>query len=353
MIYFDVSTLNPEKITGVGVYMQQLLRHFHARGEPVQPVLKLSRWKKKENIEKILPQKSIRYLLPFSFYGAEDLYHGPDFKLSTQGKFKRVVTVHDMVVFEKKYNAPDFYHKGISELTKTLTAEKLDAVLVNSEFTKKEVLKHFPHLHDRIHTTYLGCQRERPTKSVAALQLPEKYILFIGTLEKRKNVLGVIEAFAKFKKMAGTDHKLVLAGGAGFEADKIEMGIQGSECVNDILKLNYVSDAHMHELYSRADVFLFPSFYEGFGIPVLEAMALGCPVVASSGGALEEICGDAALLASPEDTESLARHLQAITTDADIRQDLVKKAFNRSSRFTWEKCALDTAAVYKSLLGKI
>lgn len=352
MIYFDVSTLNPEKITGVGVYMLQLLKHFHAQGLPVQPVLKLSRLKNKDGIEKILPQKNCRYLLPWSFYSSDDIYHGPDFKLSTQGRFKRVVTVHDMVVFEKKYNAPDFYHKGIADLTKTLTAERLEGVLVNSEFTKSEVLKHFPHLKEKIHVTYLGCQRDKPVHHVNSLELPEKYILFLGTLEKRKNVVGVIEAFNKFKKMTGAEHKLVLAGGNGFGVEEIGRAIESSEFKGDIVRLYYVSDAHMHELYSRADAFLFPSFYEGFGIPVLEAMALGCPVVSSLGGALEEICADAALLARPDDIDGLARHLKTLVEDSEVRAEITKKAFNRSTQFTWEKCAQETAKVYKDLLGK-
>jgi glycosyltransferase involved in cell wall biosynthesis len=257
-----------------------------------------------------------------------------------------------MVVFEQKYNEPAFYQKGIRDLTATLQQKNVSAVIVNSDFTKSEVLKYFPELSDRTHRTYLGCQREKPHRTENHLDLPENYVLYLGTLEKRKNTLGLIQAFEKFKEQGFADYKLILAGGNGFESEKIEDAIRVSKFSADIERLYYVSDAHIHELYTRAKVFLFPSFYEGFGIPVLEAMALDCPVITSSGGALQEICGKAALFAAAEDSSALAGHLVKLAQDSSLRGDLVKLGFNRSSAFSWEKCATETIAVYKKLLEK-
>lgn len=348
MIYFDVSTLSPHKTTGVGVYMMELLKQFHHQGVEIQPVVKVSRLKNRQAIAQALPQKKCNLLFPYTFSGC-DLYHGPDFKLSTRGNFPRVVTVHDMVVFAQKYNAPDFYRKGIADLTRVLNSD-LAAVVVNSHFTKNEVVKYFPHLSEKIHVTYLGCERPAPRQPLENLDLPEKYILFLGTLEKRKNLRGVIEAFEHFKRQ-GFPHKLVLAGKEAFGFAEVQALLERSEFKNDVHRLYYVSDAQIHSLYSRAEAFLFPSFYEGFGIPVLEAMALGCPVVTSTGGALDEITGEAALKAEATDSLALGEHLVRLVREASLREEMRTRGRAQAALFSWEKCARETLAVYEQVLG--
>lgn len=350
-LYFDVSTLNPQKVTGVGVYMLQLLRHFKAHPDvELWPVLKLSRLKNKSAIESTLGL-SCRPLLPWTLFpGAESVFHGPDFKLNTWGPFPRIVTVHDMVVFEEKYNRPDFYLKGIREMTRVLTAPGLDAVIVNSEFTKKEVLRFFPHLSERIYVTHLGCNRAQETVT-HSLDLPEKYVLYLGTLEKRKNVSGVLKAF-EILKSQGAPEKLVLAGGWGFGAEEIQAQMAASAYKSDIIHLSYVPDGKLAELYSRARAFFFPSWYEGFGIPVLEAMALGCPVVTSQGGALQEVCGDAALFADPADPENMAQVLKQVLSQPELREKMQKQGRERAAQFTWERCAEKTLQVYRQVLGR-
>lgn len=353
-IYFDISTLNPKKVTGVGVYMLQLLHHFSMNNElEVVPSLKLSRLKNKKRIESILPQKKAQLLAPYKLFSEKQaLYHGPDFKLNLRGGMPRVVTIHDMVVFAEKFNRPEFYQKGIKDMTRVLNSSSLSAVIVNSEFTKNEVLRFFPHLKERIHVTYLGCNRsEFPASSSNTLNLPEKYILFLGTLEKRKNVVGVIRAFEILKKQ-GFQEKLVLAGAWGFGEDEIQTAIETSPAKDHIVHLNYVSNEQLQELYRRAQVFFFPSLYEGFGIPVLEAMSANCPVVASSGGALEEICADAALHVDPNDPQIMARAVSQVLHNQSLAEELRQKGSQRIKKFTWEQCALDTIKVYKEVLRK-
>lgn len=332
--------------------MLQLLRHFMATpGLQVVPVLKISRFKNKKNIESLVGHKCSALFPWMIFPGKDSLYLGPDFKLNTWGLLPRVVMIHDMVVFEEKYNQPDFYLKGIREMTEVLSASALDAVLVNSEFTKSQVLKFFPHLQGRIHVTYLGCNRTNPASLQRAMTLPEKYILFLGTLEKRKNVLGVIRAFEVFKSRGG-EEKLVLGGAWGFASQEIQKALEESPFKKDIVHLSYVPDENISELYQRAQVFFFPSWYEGFGIPVLEAMSLGCPVITSQGGALQEVCGDAALLVDPAHPEQMAEVLTRLLSDDNLREDLKKKGLERSKNFTWEKCAQDTLQVFKKVLRK-
>lgn len=351
-ILFDVSTLNPQKVTGVGVYMLQLLRHLPAQDKALEvvPVVKVSRFKILKKLSSFLGT-SCKILWPWSLSSGPSVYHGPDFKLNTRG-LPRVVTVHDMVVFEKTYNAPEFYRKGIAEMTSVLQAPDLAAVLVNSEFTKSQVIKFFPHLQGRVHVTYLGCNRipEAQTSTIRP-SLPESFILFLGTLEKRKNVLGVIQAFELLKEQ-GFGEKLVLAGAWGYEAEKIQNAIEQSKFKADIIHLNYVNDAEMGELYQRARVFFFPSWYEGFGIPVLEAMSAGCPVVTSRGGALEEICGGAAVLVSPEDPQDMVRGLKEALAEEE-RRELRARGKARAQGFTWEKCAQKTYEIYQHVLEKL
>lgn len=350
-IYFDISTLNPQKVTGVGVYMLQLLRQFATKANvEVEPVVKISRLKNKSKIEAILANFKVGLLLPFKIFAEKkSLYHGPDFKLNVFGFLPRVVTVHDMVVFEGKYNRPEFYLKGMRDLTKVLNSSRVSGVIVNSEFTKTEVLKYFPHLQDKIHVTYLGCNRtvEKETRDLA---LPEKYILFLGTLEKRKNLLGVVQAFEKLKAK-GLEHKLVLAGAWGYQGEEIKEAIEKSPFRDDITHLSYVPDKNIQELYKRASVFFFPSWYEGFGIPALEAMALGCPVVISSGGALQEVCADAALAVNPADASEMANALEKLLSDDVLRKSMIEKGLMRVQGFTWERCAEQTIEVYKKILG--
>lgn len=350
-IYFDVSTLNPQKVTGVGVYMLQLLRCFvNQNGVELIPSVKLSRIKNKKNIETLLPQKTCKVLSPVKFFAEPGaLYHGPDFKMNVCGRIPRVVTIHDMVVFEEKYNHPEFYKKGIGEMTKVLSSSSLDAVIVNSQFTKSQVLRFFPHLQDRIYVTYLGCNRTTAVSNPFTLELPEKYILFLGTLEKRKNVLGLIKAFEVLRSQ-GFQEKLVLAGAWGFGSEEIQKVLASSPAKDHILHLNYVPDESLSELYHRAQLFFFPSWYEGFGIPVLEAMTLGCPVVTSSGGALQEVCGDAALFADPANIQEMVETLKKVLSEKTLRESLQEKGLVRARKFTWEQCAQDTLHVYKKVL---
>lgn len=334
--------------------MLQLLRHFSAQKElEVVPVLKLSRIKNRKAIESIIPGESVDLMVPWKLLaGKESLYHGPDFKLNVRGPFPRVVTIHDMVVFEEKYNRPDFFLRGIREMTEVLNSSSLAAVIVNSEFTKSQVLKYFPQWRERIHVTYLGCDREAVNPAEYSLALPEKYILFLGTLEKRKNVLGALRAFEILKAQGNRPEKLILAGAWGFGSEEIQRAIETSPVKEDIVHLNYVPDNKIAELYQRAHLFFFPSWYEGFGIPALEAMALGCPVVTSRGGALQEVCGEAALLVDPGNPDEMAQTLDKVLSDGILRESFVAKGLARARQFTWKKCAEETLEVYKKIVRK-
>lgn len=353
-ILLDVSTLNPQKVTGVGVYMQQLLQHLPVVSPDVElvPVVKVSRFRKLKKIQNFIGKKC-RILFPWKIFSTEKtLYHGPDFKLNTRGNLPLVATVHDMVVFEQKYNHEDFYEKGIADLSAVLLSPHLSAVIVNTEFTKKEVLKYFPNLQGKVYVTYFGCNRVASADlTQKKLDLPENYFLFLGTLEKRKNVLGVIKAFEIYKKSDGPGH-LVFAGAWGFGADDIKAALAKSEYKDFIQRLDYVPNEMLPELYARAQAFVFPSFYEGFGLPVLEAMQLGCPVVTSDHGALAEVSGDAAILVDCQSPEKIAEGLHQVL-DKNLREQLKAQGYKQAQKFTWEECAKKTYEVYRQVVRNV
>ncbi len=180
-------------------------------------------------------------------------------------------------------------------------------------------------------------------------------ILFIGRLEKRKNILNLIEAFGIFKesrKLQATclpdrqaSHRLILAGKAGFGFDKIKRRAERSEYGKDIILKGYVSKREKEELYQNADVFVTPSLYEGFGLPILEAMSYGVPVICSDNSSLPEVAGSAGLLVDPNNTQEIAEAINRVLNNVDLREEMVKRGFENAKKFSWEKCARETMEV--------
>jgi glycosyltransferase involved in cell wall biosynthesis len=173
----------------------------------------------------------------------------------------------------------------------------------------------------------------------------EKIVLHVGAIQRRKNVARLVEAF----ELVDSDWQLVLAGSAGYGAAKILARVSAARSRERIRVLGYVSGSELSSWYARAGVFAFPSLDEGFGMPVLEAMAAGTPVITSNRAALPEVAGDAAWLVNPEDTDELAGALVALTRDADRRAELSRRGLARAARFTWPDAVSKTWEVYCEL----
>ena len=180
-------------------------------------------------------------------------------------------------------------------------------------------------------------------------KIKKPYILFIGTLEPRKNVQMLIQAFNNLKKEHNLPHQLVLVGGNGWMCDDILKEIESSDYKNDIIRPGYVADADLPAFINGADVFVYPSFYEGFGLPILEAMQCGTSVITSHVSSMPEVGGKACLYIDPNDKTELSEQIYKVVSDVSLQKDLSEKGIEQSKNFSWEKCARETLKVYQKV----
>ena len=218
--------------------------------------------------------------------------------------------------------------------------------LAISEFTKREIVDILGVPAEKIEVVPCACaeriKRAGDPAALAALRekydLPERYVLFVGNSNPRKNLGRMIRAFAEMKERTGLDHRLVIAGEQGwrFDRDKALEGIRHRE---DIRFIGFVADEDMPALYTGAALFAFPTLYEGFGVPVLEAQRCGVPVMTSNVSALPETAGDGAIYADPYDVESMTAAMQRVLEDKALAAELVKKGYENAKRFSWQASA--------------
>ncbi|MGK7895014.1 MAG: glycosyltransferase family 4 protein, partial [Xenococcus sp. (in: cyanobacteria)] len=234
-----------------------------------------------------------------------------------------------------------------------------DLVITISQNSKKEIIEHFRVAPNRIFVTplasryspnYLSTQSNEREKPYVEYNFSKPYLLFVSTLEPRKNITNLISAFNFLKQQHKIDHYLVLIGQKGWQYKSIFMSIENSPWKSYIHHLNYLTDELVALFYSKADVFVYPSYYEGFGLPVLEAMTLGAPVVTSNTSSLPEVVGDAALLIDPNDPIQLAEAILKVIRDSQLRQELIAKGKERTKLFSWERTARETLQAYRTII---
>jgi glycosyltransferase involved in cell wall biosynthesis len=250
---------------------------------------------------------------------------------------RSVVTFHDLFVLSSEYSTPDFRARFAAQAREAAT--RADAIIAVSEFTKSQVTALLGVDARKVWVVHHGIRELalRPTPR-------EKIILAVGAIQKRKNTARLVEAF----ESVDAAWSLVLAGSAGFGSQEILGRIESSRARDRIAVTGYLSPAELASWYSRASVFAFPSLDEGFGMPVLEAMAAGIPVITSNRSALPEVAGDAAVLVDPVDTPALANALCQLTRDEDLRAELVARGLARAQLFTWERAVRETWQVYQN-----
>jgi len=273
---------------------------------------------------------------------------------------RSVLTIHD-ILFESH---PEFFppfHRWLLKRFIPFSARRATMVISVSEFTKKELVKYYRVPEEKIAVIYEGASaayapvenKDLIAATLRRYKIHKKYILFVGRIEPRKNLTGILEGFDFVKKRGHTDVCLVIVG----QQDKIFQESTLSEAVrrmglsSDVLFTGGVSEKDLAILYNGALVLAYPAFAEGFGLPVLEAMACGTPVITSNTTSLPEVVGDAAVLINPQDHGEIARSLEQVLADEALRRALSAKGLKRSETFTWEKAAQQTVQVYAKVLG--
>ncbi|MEN5086511.1 glycosyltransferase family 1 protein [Sphingobacterium faecium] len=287
-----------------------------------------------------------------------DLYHSPSYILPYFSQFKSVVTVHDLIALDFPnlcQNETAAYFK----LTLSRSIQKANHIITVSQKVKNDILNRFPDIsEEKIQVIYPGLKANfSPVTDLSVREniknryaLPDQYFLFVGNLEPKKNITLIIQAFTRLKGIRLCAHKLVIVGQLGWKYDSILNDINQSRFREDIILLGYIDEEHLPALYAMAAIFLFPSLYEGFGIPALEAMACGCPVIISNRGALPEVTGGAAYQIDPYDIDSLISAILLLLDDGSLRANMIQEGLLWSKNFTWQKTAIETFELYQSLL---
>lgn len=287
-----------------------------------------------------------------------DIFHGLD-QSGIPFFFKRgkyVITIHDVIPLVMPWAFP---LKRRLVLTAALSCirRQADMVIVPSEAVREDVVRYLKVDRGRIIVIPWGCEeRFQPSgepNNLEAVQrkygLPDGYILFLGTLEPRKNVTTLVGAFSLLAEKLGQDLKLVIAGGRGWGCEGLLETVEALGLHDRVIFTGFVEEEDLPDLYRGALLFVYPSLYEGFGLPILEAMACGTPVIASNTSSMPEVAGDAALLVDPYDPEALASAMASVLTDEALREAFRQKGVARVKRFSWEAVARKTLEVYQAL----
>lgn len=270
-----------------------------------------------------------------------------------------VVTVHDLgyLYYPRAHRPLDRLYLDLSTRYNARNASRVIAV---SQTTRDDLVRHYGIEPDKIAVVYSGCDEAmRPVKDEATIErakarygIQGDYILYMGTLQPRKNLRRLLEAYAILKKQANRAETpcLVIAGRRGWLYDQIFQQVERLGLEAEVIFPGYVPQDDLPALLGGAHLFAFPSLYEGFGLPVLEAMACGTPVLCSNVSSLPEVAGNAALLINPLDVESMAEAMNRLLQDEGLRAQLVERGLRQVRRFSWDRCACETLAVLENTL---
>lgn len=282
-----------------------------------------------------------------------DVFHGTGYFLPYLKKIKGVVTVHGLDFAEMDtYWYQDKWYKNVPNYLK-----RADIIIAVSEYVKSSIIKHYNINQEKIKVVYPDIRKEFKKlenineKLYENFKISDPFILTVATSIERKNLRRILEAFAILKKNYN-ELKLVIAGGLDIK-EKLLNAIEKHKLQDSVNFKGYLNSEMLSYLYNKAELFVFPSLYEGFGLPVLEAMACGCPVITSNVSALPEIAGDAAVFVNPYSIEEIAQTMEKVLTDTELREQLKNSGLKRVKIFSWVKGAKEVVEIYKTLKSAI
>jgi glycosyltransferase involved in cell wall biosynthesis len=295
-------------------------------------------------------------LLPWQVYRTQvDILHMPANVIPMFSSCPTVVTILDMIILQTPQYFT-FWHRNYARIFVPLAAKYASMILTISEQSKRDIVRQLNVSPDKVTITYPAASPKfRPVSEQEIAQIRSQYslgsfILTVGALEPRKNISRLLQAFALLRR-SGFSFQLVQAGPPGWFFDGIlaeanRLGLQDS-----VRFLGRVPLDDLVRLYNAASVFVYPSLYEGFGLPALEAMTCGCPVITSNMSSLPEVVGEAGMMIDPYDVQQLADAIQRVLEDKALAQDMRQQGLERASLFSWQRCARETLNVYHQVLG--
>ncbi len=370
-VAFHIDQLYFQTPGGIGAYVRNLvpalarrdpaleIRLFHARFPGDDPP---ERWVRDFWVEELpAPVRSLyprwdltgRPPLPASLASADVLHATNPAAVPPAGPGQRlVVTVHDLA-FELYPGMYPRTWRTLYRLGLRAAVRRADAIVTPSRNTAEDLLSRTKVDPDRLHVVPLAASLEAgaedPEESLSRLRIPRPYVLFVGTLEPRKNLVRLVRAYRRVAA-TGLPHALVLAGPLGWHHQSLhrEIALPGP---GEIAMTGGLGEAQLDALFRGADAFVYPSLYEGFGLPVIEAMARGVPTVASNTSSVPEVSGHAALGVNPRSVREIAQAIETVLTDRDLAEKLSLRGRARSERFSWDETARLTLQVYETVTG--
>lgn len=357
----DLRILNNAFKTGIGRYsynlFNQLLNYSDEKYYLVGDINE-KKFSKANRIDIDLPNSNndlANKILSLMGYVYElDVLHSPYFPIPKRRTFKGILTIHDLIPLRKpewfaNRNVYNFFNIQIRDSVKYV-----DHIIADSQATKNDIIDLFAVDENKISVVYLGIDQSfidilpnQEDKSILKkYNIDLNYILSVCTVEPRKNIYRTLKAYEIFRKRYKEKIKLVLVGKLGWKYESLLQAIKESKFSDDIIITGYVLDEDLPILYRNAEVFMYPSLYEGFGLPVLESMTCETPVITSNISSLSEVGGDSVMYCDPYDIESIVCAIEEVLTKPSLQKELREKGKNRSQLFSWKKAAEQTRQIY-------
>ena len=362
------------KKTGVGWYIYNIVRELNKsrKNEYVAEFVNfLNKYDARKEINcdieikenKLMPYKIYNFLTKklnishnLIFGTKSDIYHFFNFTIPKNIKGKVINTIYDTVFISAPETMGD--RKTLKEYK--YGAQKSDLIITISESAKKDIVDHLKVPKEKIKIIYPGIDFEKYSREIEKnklrkirkkYKLPKKYILYLGTIEPRKNIVRIINSFLEYRNLTKSDIKLVIAGGKGWKYEKIMKLVEQNK--ENIVLTGYIEEEDKISLYKMAEIFVFPSLYEGFGMPVLEAMACGVPVITSNVSSLPEVAGKAAILVNPLKVEEMTDAYSKILSNEEFRKKMIEEGIEQSKKFQWKESARKLEKIYEELSEKL
>ncbi|MDD1720249.1 MAG: glycosyltransferase family 4 protein [Methanoregulaceae archaeon] len=358
-----ISSVLNKSHTGIGNYTYHLIDCLNRMYEPKEGVVLVNdRHTDGFTNREVILSNPLPFFRSYGWYpymirkiGKEkgiDLLHNP-YQVPTYFRpaLPYIITVHDLTPWlfpvEHPAGVPAFFR-----LLMPRTLRYADGIIADSRSTKADLVRILGVPEEKIRVIHLGVDTHfRPVDDPGVRErygLEGPFILTVGTLEPRKNLVGLLRAF-RILRDGGIGHRLVVTGGLGWRYKEIFSTIRELHLEKDVILTGYIPGSDLPGVYSAAEVMVYPSLYEGFGFPPLEAMACGCPVVTSNVSSLPEIAGDVAVMVDPRDAGAIAAEIRRLLDDESIRRYISRKGIERAAGFTWEKCVKETMGVYREV----